>query len=165
MCRKEELICFRALNWTQQCWERICFWLIDGPKKAMFEYGLNWCHGDGGSHRRMILSSFCRIFHITSSLTFFLCRGWGNACTLIQAKVGTTWIHLLCATEKPVPETAGVNKCSQSALALRGTTRSAAAELSVAFRYVATWDSGNCSVERRTFPSAAGVVSAGNNKQ
>lgn len=71
----------------------------------------------------------------------------------------------LSTTEKPVPETAGLNKSSQSALALMGTTRSAAAELSVAFWYMATWDSGNHSVERRTFLGAAGVVSAGNHKQ
>lgn len=104
-------------HWTgpSSAERRVYFCLIDDPKEGSVWALMSWVHGKPQKDDSLL---FLQDIAHYSFLNFFLCRV--GECTLVQAKVGTTSIHLICTTEKPVPETAGVNKCSQSVLAFKG---------------------------------------------
>lgn len=101
-------------HWTgpSSAERRVCFCLIDDPKEGRVWTWAKWMSWEHGKPQKDYSLLFLRNIAHYSFLYLFSMQRMGE-CTLVQAKIGNTSIHLLCTTEKPVLlflKTSGVNK-------------------------------------------------------
>lgn len=145
---------------------RVCFCLIDDPKEgSVWTWAKLMSQGHGKPPKDNSLLLLQNIAHY-SFLSLFSMQTMGEWMHFGPSRSWDYFNPFALYNRKASPWNCWSQQIFSICTGFRGTTRSAAAaELSVAFGYMATWDSGNRSVEGRTLPGAAGVVPAGNYKQ